>query len=48
MSICLKCKRELEEDAKFCSECGAKVPRSVMCPYCKKKVNVGFEFFSSF
>lgn len=44
MSICLKCKRELEEDAKFCSECGAKVPRSVMCPYCKKKVNVGFEF----
>ena len=44
MSICLKCKTELQENAKFCSECGAKVPRSVMCPYCKKRVNVGFEF----
>lgn len=44
MSICLKCKKELEDNAKFCSECGTKVTHSVACPYCKNKVNVGFVF----
>ena len=44
MSICLKCKKELEENAKFCSECGTKVSHSVLCSHCNKKVNAGFAF----
>lgn len=44
MSICLKCKKELEDNAKFCSECGAKVSHVTFCPHCRKKINAEFAF----
>ncbi len=44
MSICLKCKKELEDTAKFCSECGTKVSHDILCPQCKKRVNEAFVF----
>lgn len=44
MSICLKCKKELEDNAKFCSECGAKVSHVTSCPHCSKKINAEFAF----
>lgn len=44
MSVCLKCKKQLEDDIKYCSECGTKVPQAASCPHCNKKVNLGFVF----
>lgn len=44
MKTCKKCNAILEDDAKFCNNCGAKVDESSQCPKCGKQVSTEFEF----
>ncbi|MGT2964767.1 SPFH domain-containing protein [Streptococcus acidominimus] len=42
---CIKCHAHLQENAKFCSECGQK--QELSCPQCQLKVELGMKFCSN-
>ncbi len=43
---CVECGKELADDAKFCSNCGAKVNIEPVCPNCGKKLTIDAKFCS--
>ena len=44
MSKCKECGSEIAEGAKFCGECGAKVPVQNKCPTCGVSCPIGAKF----
>lgn len=41
---CPKCKAEVEENNKFCTECGEKIDAQITCPQCSTMVPPGTKF----
>jgi hypothetical protein len=44
MITCKKCNALLQDDARFCNNCGAKVNETVACPACGKQVSAEYDF----
>lgn len=39
MPICKNCNTPVEDNAKFCSNCGAKIVNNILCSKCKKEIS---------
>ena len=44
MITCRNCSAQLQDDARFCNICGAKVHEMIPCPSCAKLVNAEYDF----
>jgi predicted amidophosphoribosyltransferase len=41
---CPNCQKPLQEDAKFCPNCGTAISKNLHCPSCGKKADPGWAF----
>ena len=44
MVMCPKCGKMLEDGMRFCDNCGAQMPETVVCPNCGERAIAGFAF----
>ena len=44
MVMCPKCGKMLEDGIRFCDNCGAQMPETVVCPNCGERTAAGFAF----
>ncbi len=44
MKQCLNCGAQIEDDSRFCTECGKEFPQGSVCPHCGAVVNEGDAF----
>ena len=44
MAKCPSCGMDVEAGAKFCFECGARIPQDKNCPQCNSKMPISAKF----
>lgn len=47
MTVCPKCYKELNDNAKFCDNCGTRIFKKIDCPECGKQTSTEFTFCQS-